>query len=224
MPRSNRVDIGGEIYHVINRANARMQIFNNAKDYMLFENVLTEAHERTGVIIYSYCIMPNHWHLVVSPMEDGDLSKFVGWLTMTHTQRWHVAHKTIGSGHLYQGRYKSFLVQSSDYFLQLCRYVERNPVRAKLVKRAENWQWSSLWRRESGSVEQKKLLKPWILNIPKNYLDWVNERESEEVLSTVRYSVNKGKPYGSEQWSDRMVDTFKLSSTLRPSGRPKKGS
>ena len=92
MPRANRVDVGGEIYHVINRANARMQIFSNPKDYILFEKVLTEAQEKTGVRIYAYCIMPNHWHLVVSPIEDGDLSKFVGWLTMTHTQRWHVAH------------------------------------------------------------------------------------------------------------------------------------
>ena len=224
MPRSNRVDIGGEIYHVINRANARMQIFNTANDYALFEKVLAEAQTRTGVRIYSYCIMPNHWHLIVSPKDDGDLSKFVGWLTMTHTQRWHVAHKTIGSGHLYQGRYKSFLVQSNEYFLQLCRYVERNPVRAKLVTRAERWQWSSLWRREAGSIEQNKLLTPWVLDIPKDYLDWVNEKEPEEALSTVRYSVNKGKPFGAEIWTDRMIDTFKLTATLRAAGRPKKGS
>jgi len=224
MPRANRVDVGGEIYHVINRANARMQIFSNPKDYILFEKVLTEAQEKTRVRIYAYCIMPNHWHLVVSPIEDGDLSKFVGWLTMTHTQRWHVAHKTIGSGHLYQGRYKSFLVQSNNYFLQVCRYVERNPVRAKLTKRSEDWEWSSLWRREEGSADQNKLLALWPHDVPAQYLDWVNEKETENDLNATRYSVNKGKPFGSKVWTNRMVDTFKLSGTLRGSGRPKKGS
>lgn len=224
MPRISRVDIGGEIYHVINRANARMEIFSDKGDYQLFEQVLTEAKERVHVRIYAYCIMPNHWHILVSPQADGDLSKFMGWLTMTHTQRWHSAHKSIGSGHLYQGRYKSFIVQTNEYFLQLMKYVEKNPMRAKLVPRAENWQWSSLWRREEGTLEQKKLLAKLPVDLPTTYLSWVNEPERKEVLAGIRYSVNKGKPYGKERWTERMVDTFKLSATLRSPGRPKKGS
>lgn len=224
MPRINRIDIGGEIYHVINRANARVQIFDNPKDYQLFEEVLEEAKERTNISIYVYCIMPNHWHLVVSPKEDGDLQKFMAWLTMTHTQRWHASHKTIGSGHLYQGRYKSFLVQSNNYFLQLCRYVERNPLRAKLVKKAKNWKWSSLWRREKGTKEQKKLLNTWPVTRPKDYSEWINTQENDEELKEIRYSVNKGKPLGGDRWVDRVINKFKLYSTLRNPGRPKKGS
>ncbi len=168
--------------------------------------------------------MPNHWHLIVSPKYDGDLSKFVGWLTMTHTQRWHVAHKSIGSGHLYQGRYKSFIIQSSKYFLQVCRYVERNAVRAKLVKVAEAWRWSSVWRKEKGSLEQKKLLARWPVSTPTDYLEWVNEKDTKETIDMIRTSVQKGKPFGSSAWTAHMIDTYKLTATLRGSGRPKKGS
>jgi len=154
MPRNSRVDIAGEIYHVINRANARMQIFNIDKDYQLFETVLKEAKNRTDIKIFSYCVMPNHWHLIVLPRNDGDLSKFMAWFTMTHTQRWHAMHKSIGTGHLYQGRYKSFIIQNNEYFFQACRYVERNPVRAKLIRKAEDWKWGSIWKRENGNIEQ----------------------------------------------------------------------
>ncbi len=224
MPRNIRVDIAGEIYHVINRANARLQIFNNDEDYKLFEKVLEEAKERIDIKIYSYCIMPNHWHFVLSPKADGDLSKFMAWLTMTHTQRWHVAHKSIGTGHLYQGRYKSFIVQKNEYFLQVCRYVERNSVRAKLAQKAENWKWGSCWRREKGSSEQKKILNEWPVDLPEYYIKWVNESESAEDLETLRNSVNKAKPYGRMSWVEKVIDLFKLGSTLRNPGRPKNGS
>jgi putative transposase len=224
MPRTTRVDIANEIYHVINRANARVPIFNTYADYQLFEEVLTEAQEKTSVRIYAYCIMPNHWHLLVSPKDDGDLSKFCGWLTMTHTQRWHAMHKTVGTGHLYQGRYKAFLVQSNQYLLQVARYIERNPVRAKLVIRAEEWQWSSLWRREKGAPDKKKLLSEIPFEMPSQYLDWVNETETEENLAVIRNAVNKGKPYGFDTWVENMIDKFELVSTTRSQGRPKKGS
>ena len=224
MARNARTDVGGIIYHIINRANARMRIFDTPKDYQLFETTLIEAKKQTNMRILAYCIMPNHWHLVIYPKKDGDLQKFMGWLTMTQTRRWHVAHKSIGSGHLYQGRYKSFPIQSNEYFIQLCKYVERNPLRAKLVKRAENWKWSSLWRREQGSPEQKKLLSKWPTGILDDYLSYVNEPEKDDELEAVRYSVNRGKPYGREQWTNRIIDRFNLESTVRDPWRPKKRS
>ena len=105
MPRVRRTDIGNYVYHILNRANARVRIFDNNKNYQLFETILEEAKERFDMRILSYHIMPNHWHLVLHPKKDGDLSKFVGWLANTHTRRWHTMKKTIGQGHLYQGRY-----------------------------------------------------------------------------------------------------------------------
>ena len=224
MPRTPRVDIGNLVYHVINRANTRAQIFHTDKDYQLFETVLAEAKELSSMRILAYCVMPNHWHLVLQPREDGDLQVFMRWLTMTHTQRFHAARKTAGAGHLYQGRYKSFLVETSPYFLQLCRYVERNPLRARMVRKAEQWRWSSLWRREKGSEQQKKLLSPWPEDMPEGYLDYVNMREPGEELKEIRYSVNRGKPYGGDSWVKRMIKKFDLESTVRNPWRPKKGS
>ncbi len=224
MPRIQRIDVGDIVYHVINRANARMQIFNTDEDYDLFEKVLEEAREKFGMRILSYCVMPNHWHLVLYPKQDGNLQTFIGWFSMTHTQRWHSSHKTIGSGHLYQGRYKSFPVETSQYLIQLFRYVERNPLRAKLVKKAEDWEWSSLWRRERGNKKQKELLSKWPVDVPYDYLTFVNIPQTADELDSLRYCVNKGKPYGNEGWIEKMVDKFGLKSTLRGPGRPKKGS
>jgi len=94
MPRQPRNAIGGYVYHVLNRANARVQIFDNDKDYQLFESVLEEGVEKFGMRILSYCIMPNHWHLILYPLQDNDLSEFMKWLSNTHTKRWHAVKKT----------------------------------------------------------------------------------------------------------------------------------
>ena len=224
MPRINRIDVGDVVYHVINRANARIQIFDDDEDYILFQKVVEQAKEKFDMRVLSYCIMPNHWHLVLYPKQDGDLQKFMAWLSMTHTQRWHSQHKTIGHGHLYQGRYKSFPIQTNEYLLQLFRYVERNALRAKLVKKAEDWKWSSLYVREKEDKDQKKILDKWPIDMPKNYIKLINEPQTNTELESLRYSANKGKPYGKESWINKMIDRFKLGSTLRNPGRPKKGS
>ncbi|MFZ2522374.1 MAG: transposase [Minisyncoccia bacterium] len=223
MARIERIDVGGEIYHVINRANARVRIFDNENDYKQFESILEEAVEKFGMRLLGYCIMPNHWHLVLYPKNDGDLSKFMGWLTNTHTRRWHTVKNTIGHGHLYQGRYKSFLCQKDVHLLTLLRYVERNAKRAKLVNKAEDWKWSSVWRREHGTQNQKKILYSWPIDIPNNYLNYLNESQPEEELESVRKSINKNVPFGGSMWVGKTVDKFRISQTLRNVGRPKNG-
>lgn len=222
MPRLARVDIGNEIYHVINRANGRMQIFDKPGDYQSFENLIEEAKELTGMRIFAYEIMPNHWHLVLSPRNDGDLGIFMHHLTNKHTRQVHVLTGTIGSGHLYQGRYKSFLIDSENYLLGVIKYIERNAVRAKLVKNCEDWQWGSAWVRINGTAEQKKLLAKMPTDLPDDYLQWINAPESLTEIDAIRHSVNKGVPYGREKWVDKMVTKFHLETTLRKAGRPKK--
>lgn len=224
MGKALRIDVGNEIYHVLNRANARMTIFENRNDYQSFETIIEEAKDRYPIQIFSYQIMPNHWHFCLSPKNDGDMTKFVQWLTLTHTQRWHTFHHSIGAGHLYQGRYKSFLVQKDNYFLQLCRYIENNALRAKLVQRAEDWKWSSLWRREYGTDKQKELLSPWPIAISPDYLEQVNISLVEKELKYIRVSVLKNRPYGNDDWTDKIVKKFGLEITLRQRGRPQKGS
>ena len=208
MPRIKRIDTEGFIYHVLNRANARMQIFDDFKDYQLFEAILEEAKERFDVNVLSYSIMPNHWHLVLIPKKDGELQKFMGWLTNTHTRRWHTLKNTIGQGHLYQGRYKSFICQDDDHFLTLVRYVERNPKKANLVKRAEDWRWGSLWRIENGTIEQKELISEWPVFKPENYLNWLEQPQTEEEEEHMKKSLERGSPYGDNNWTMKMIKTF----------------
>jgi len=222
MPRLARVDVGNEIYHVINRANGRLQIFNTPEDYCSFEKLLMEAKELTDMRIYAYEIMPNHWHIILSPRNDGDLGLFMHHLTNKHTRQVHTSTGTIGSGHLYQGRYKSFLVDSEKYLLAVIKYAERNAVRAKLVRFCEDWQWGSAWRRIHGTAQQKKLLDALPIQLPNTYLTWVNTEESIEEVETIRRSVNKSVPYGREQWVDAMVTTYHMETTLRDAGRPKR--
>ena len=224
MPRTDRVDSGDEIYHVINRANARAKIFYQDADFLLFEGLLKSAKEEVvDVRILSYCIMSNHWHLVLYPKKDGDMSQFMRWLQVTHTRRWHVEKKSIGSGHLYQGRYKSFPVEADTYLLSLLRYVERNPLRAKMVQKAEDWRWSSLWIRENGTDEQKKLLTEWPIDVPDEYVKWVNEPQTVKEMEDINLCIRKNRPFGSDGWVDDVCKKFSLESTKRDSGRPRKG-
>ncbi len=227
MARTIRATADGMIYHVLNRANGREKLFNKGKDYLAFEKIIFEAKEKyPSVKILSFCIMPNHWHFALSPKKGEDLSKFMRWLTHTHTQRYHAHYKTIGRGHVYQGRFKSFPVSSDNYFLKLCRYIERNPLRAKLVKKAEDWRWSSLWYREKGSEEQKQLLSNWPVEYDENYLEWVNQKQvnENEELENIRNSIQRGRPFGIDSWIIKIASKLGLNSTLKPKGRPKKGT
>ena len=220
MPRVARVDVGGEIYHVINRANGRLQIFNSDEDYRLFEQLLLETKEVTDMRILAYELMPNHWHLVLYPRNDGDLATFMHKLSNAHTRKVHALTNTNGSGHLYQGRYKSFLVDSDNYLLSVVKYVERNAVRAKLVQRCENWRWGSAWLRVHGTDNQKRLLDELPTDLPDDYVKWINTVDKPDDINTIRVSVNKSVPYGKELWVDKMVSKYHLESTLRSPGRP----
>jgi putative transposase len=168
---------------VLNRANARMTMFEQDAECQAFEQVLHEAVERTQTRLLAYCIMPNHWHLMVWPNQDSELSRFVGWLTLTHTQRWHAHRHSRGSGHVYQGCFKSFSVQRDEHFLTACRYVERNALRAKLVERAEQWRWSSLYRRRLTKAAEKSWLSAWPLERPRRWTALVNGAETEAELA-----------------------------------------
>jgi putative transposase len=147
MPRRPRTSTSGLIFHVVNRAAKRAALFENAGDYDAFEHVLAEAIARGDIELYAYCLMPNHWHLLLSPRVDGALSRFMHWLTTTHARRWQTIRGLDGQGAVYQGRFRSIAVSSDEHFLWVCRYIERNALRAGLVENAEDWPRSSLARR-----------------------------------------------------------------------------
>jgi putative transposase len=223
MGRPHRLDQGGYVYHVLNRANARLPIFQKDGDYDAFERIMAAALGHVpGMRLLAYCLMPNHWHLLLWPRHDGELADFVHWLTLTHTQRWHAHYHDVGSGHLYQGRYKSFPVQEDEHFYSVCRYVERNALRAGLVKRAEAWRWGSLRRREADVAAGPDLLSAWPLPRPGDWVEEVNRPQTEAELEALRRCVQRGQPYGSDVWVKRTAGRLGLESTLRPRGRPKK--
>jgi len=216
MGRPLRAAPGDTVYHVLNRANARMTLFEDDGDYLAFQRVLAQACDRVGMRLLAYCVMPNHWHLVVWPRGNGDLSRFMNWLTLTHTQRLHRHRNSVGNGHFYQGRFKSFPIETSEYLLTVCRYVERNPVRAGLVTRAEQWQWSS------AASSKGAMLHQWPVPRPQAWADWVNADEHHEQVEALRRSVVKGQPFGSEPWTKQMVTRWNLGMTLRKRGPPPK--
>jgi putative transposase len=222
MGRPHRAADGGFIYHVLNRANARMTIFEDDADYEAFEKVLLEAVERSEMRLLAYMVMPNHWHLIVWPHKDGELSRFVGWVTLTHTQRWHAHRRSAGSGHVYQGRFKSFPIQEDEHFFTVARYVERNAKRANLVRQAEHWKWCSLYRWLRSSAEDKALLSAWPLARKASWVDHVNEPLTEAELAAVQKSIQRGCPLGEASWRERAVRRLGLESTTRLQGRPRK--
>ncbi|MFM8220272.1 MAG: transposase, partial [Planctomycetaceae bacterium] len=172
----------------------------------------------------AYQLMPNHWHLVLQPTEDGGMSNFLRWVALTHTMRLHAHRGTGGQGHVYQGRFKSFPIQDDDHFLVVCRYVERNALRADLVRRAEDWRWGSLNRWLHKPEREPHLLSPWPLARPPRWVERVNQPLTGAELSAVRTSVNRGTPFGDDTWVQHIARQLNLQSTLRPRGRPKKES
>jgi putative transposase len=221
MPKKLRNAPGGVIYHVLNRAVARIKIFRTDKDYAAFENAMAEAVERERMRLLAYVVMPNHWHLVVYPEHNGQLSGFMHWLTLAHASRWRTAHQTVGYGPLYQGRFKSFPVQGGGYLSTVLRYVERNPLRAGLVKRAEEWRWSSLYRREQGDDAAKSMLADWPTPRRDDWIEWTNRPQTAAEESAVRASVRRSRPYGDDRWGQDMCRRLGLDPCVRPVGRPR---
>ena len=223
MPRHARIAPGGIVYHCLNRGNGRSALFRKPADYDAFERVLAEAMQRFPTRLLAYCLMPNHWHMVLWPDADGQMTRFLRWLTMTHSQRLHAHRGTAGTGHVYQGRFKSFPVQRDDrHLLSVLRYVERNALRASLVTRAQDWRWCSLRRRAAGDAE--RLLSDWPIDAPANWTALVNRPQSQAEIDALHRSIARGTPYGSEAWQLRTAKQLALQYTLRPRGRPVKAT
>jgi putative transposase len=224
MPRQKRVDEAGAIYHALNRGNRRQTIFHKDEDYEAFLRVLRAGLEKYPVELYSYVLMPNHWHLVLRPAENGGMGRLLRWVTATHTQRHHAHYQTSGEGHLYQARFKSFPIEDDEHFLVVCRYVERNPLRAGLVSRAEAWQHGSLWEWLQRSKSEHQLLSAWPIPRTANWLQRVNQALSDKELAAVRTCVERGRPFGQDAWVQKTAQAAGLGYTLRPPGRPSKAS
>jgi len=220
MPRQARIAPGGVIYHVLNRAAARQQLFGKVGDYAAFVRVLAQTVQTTQMQVCGFCLMPNHWHLVLWPRRDGELARFMQRLTITHVRRWVEHRRRVGYGSVYQGRYKSFAVEDDRHFNTVLRYVERNPLRAKLVERAQDWRWSSLGQRPTKQTPLVPL-SAWPMPRRPDWMRWVNEPQTAAEEQALRDSLCHGRPFGSASWTARMEKALKLG-PLRTRGRPRK--
>jgi REP-associated tyrosine transposase len=218
MPRRSRAMTAGFVFHVLNRAVRRASLFSTPKDFIAFEQVLAQGMQRSPMRLMAYCAMPNHWHLVLWPEQNKDLSRFMHWITTTHAQRWHAFFGTSGTGPVYQGRYKAIPIQCDGKPLMVFRYVERNPVRAGLVSRAEDWRWSSLWRRRNYCDDG--WLCDWPMPIPEDWIDRASDPATEHESDGIRAAIARGAPVGSDSWRAEAVRLLSLESSLRSPGRP----
>jgi REP-associated tyrosine transposase len=218
MPRRPRQGTGGLVFHVMNCGARRLPLFDRPGDYRLFVDALREATDRfPGMRLLCWVVMSNHWHLVLWPREDGDLSAFMAWITSTHSRRWHLVHNTVGSGTIYQGRFKAIPVRDDVHFLTVCRYVERNPVRARLVRRVEDWDWSSASCQWHLSGPR---LHPWPVRRPASWEEDANAEENLPDLLQLRDAISRSSPFGSESWREQTTSSLGWQTGLRPRGRP----
>jgi len=220
MPRPLRTAPGGFVYHVLNRANSKRRIFHQDRDYLAFEQVLGEVQTRIPMRILAWCLMPNHWHLLLWPPADGDLSDYMRLVTLTHTQRLHAHRASAGTGQIYQGRFKSFVVQDDAHFLAVSRYVEANALSGHLVRNAEEWRWGSLWRVHRGRQDEPPRLHAWPVPRPGEWLSYVNQPAAAPETDALRRCARRGCPYGDESWVAATAHQLGLQSTLQPRGRP----
>jgi putative transposase len=206
-------------YHVLNRGNARQQVFHKPDDYAAFVKLLVQAQERFSMRLLAWWLLPNHFHLVLWPREDGELSRFMQWLLTAHVRRYHRHYGS--SGHVWQGRFKAFPIQQDEHLTTVLRYVERNPLRARLVARADQWPWSSL---SSVLLDDRPTLHPGPVPRGPKWLELVQTPQTEAELLAVRTSIERGAPLGSATWRQRTARRLGLESALRPRGRPRKGA
>jgi putative transposase len=190
-PRRARIAPAGHWYHVGNRAVDRRQIFHKDADYEYFLTVLDEARCRYPVRCAAYTPMPNHFHLVLQPATDVALSAYMRHVQSRYACDLRASTQTRGGGHVYQDRYWNFAIRDEKHFLCVMRYVEGNPLRARLVGKAEDWQWSSLWERVNGG---RSLLDAAPVALPTRWPELVNAGCSAEELKDLRRPSPRGRP------------------------------
>ncbi len=222
MPRPPRSIEAGLIYHVLNRGNGRLRLFRKPEDFASFENVLAQGLEQYPVDLLTYCLLPDHWHLVLRPRTDEALGRFMRWVTVTHVRRHYAHYHLSDGGHLYQGRFKSFAVQDDGHLLTLCRYVEANARKAKAAGRAEQWPWGGAFARRERN--KPLTMSQWPMRRPANWNRLLNEDLKAQERQNIKLCIERGRPLGEDQWVEKTANRLGLMSSLRNRGRPRKVS
>jgi len=212
MPRIPRGELSAHVFHVLSRGNNRATIFHKDADYRAFLRLLAAAKERYAVRVFAFSVLPNHFHAVLQPADTSSLSRFMHWWLTSHVRRYHRHYGT--SGHVWQGRFKSFPIQQDEHLLTVIRYVLLNPVRARLSECADEWEWSSL--------RHARLVDPWPVAVRREWQDLLGQPLGDGILGKLRRSANRQTPFGDPTWQSAVARLGGLEATLRPRGRPQR--
>jgi putative transposase len=218
VPRRLLHGTAGLAFHVMNRGERRSTLFFSHTDYAAFIATMIEAAVRVPMRLIALQLMPNHWHLVLWPFDDTGLTRYTGWLSLTHACRWQRVHGTRGTGPVYQGRFKAIPIETGEHFLTVCRYVERNAVRAGLVERASDWPWSSASAHPGAPMPA---LHEWPVPRPPGWNDILDRPEPGADIERIRRCVSRSAPIGDDPWFDDVVARLSWTTGLRPAGRPR---
>ncbi len=208
MARPLRIEYDGAVYHVTSRGNERKDIYNNDEDRLLFLDTLKKVNERHNWLCHAYCLMNNHYHLVIET-PDGNLSKGMRQLNGVYTQSINKRHDRVG--HVFQGRYKAILINKESHLLETCRYVVLNPVRAKIIREPREWKWSSYPGTSGLEKPHPCLTIEWVLGqfstkrgiAVKKYQEFVKAGIGE---STIWTSLKGQIMLGKEEFVEKFIE------------------
>ena len=217
----------GLIYHALNRGNNRADVFVDEHDHLAFREALAKTHQRYPFQLFGYCVMTNHFHLLLRPEPGQSISRILQSLTVAHTWRYHKRHRTVG--HVWQGRFKSPVIQDDIHLLVVLRYVEANPLRAGIVADLKDYPWSSYHTHGLGQPDSLLSSFPEWDSLdrtePLRQARWrrklAGPHDGNE-LAAIRESVRRGLPFGSPDWSDATARRLGIDLNPRPRGRPRK--
>jgi putative transposase len=227
MPRSPRPVADGLLYHALNRGNNRATVFFGPEDYLTFLKALGQTQQSYPFHLFGYCLMSNHFHLLLSPGPGQSISRILQSLTVAHTWHYHRARGTVG--HVWQGRFKSPVIQEDDHALVVLRYVEANPLRAGMVADLASYPWSSYPVHGMGRADPLVSPLPAYEALGKDaaqrqalWREWVHAPLTARELAAVRHSVVNGRPYGHPSWVESTAARLGFRLAERSRGRPRK--
>jgi putative transposase len=218
MPRHARVSPDGFVQHVLNRGDHRETLFHKPGDFDAFLSVVAETACRVPMRILAYCIMRNHFHLVVWPYRGADLPDFMQRLMNLHISRYRRHYPPESPGHIYQSRYGNSIVETGSSVLTVAKYVEANALNARIVTRAEEYRWSSAHPHPAD--DDRPILAEWPIPRPPDWLTLLNLRTPAKEMQRIQRSAARGAPYGSAEWVASVAKEYGLEHTIRRRGRP----
>jgi putative transposase len=216
----------GLVYHALNRGNNRDKVFFKPGDFRFFLRALQQTKERYPFRLFGYCLMSNHFHLILEPAAGQNISRILQSLTVAHT--WYYHKQRDCSGHVWQGRFKSATIQADEHLLTVMRYVESNPLRAEMVSDLAVYPWSSYVVHGLGKRSELVDEAPVWTGLARTeesrqsyWRKWLHKPLTAKELTALRRSVTTGRPYGTEAWVKEIAKRLGLDLTERPRGRPR---